>query len=110
MWNTHVLRSSRPTTSVILLIGFSVLLGSLSCYRQVAMPVIVEPIEDIPSGKLREQPADEAQDVQDLRCLSEDQTEGLSESMKNAASNSARQSISAERGQLYQFNSESRLH
>lgn len=110
MWNTHVQRSSRRTTSVIFLIGFSSLLGGLSCYRQVAMPVIVEPIDEIPSGKLREQPADETQDVQDLHCLPEDQTEDPSEFMENAGSNSARESISAERGQLHQLNSESRLH
>jgi len=110
MCNTHLLKSSKHIKSVIFLIGFSVLLGGLSCYRQVVMPVIVEPNEDIPSGQLREQPDDETQDAQDLRCLPEDQTENPSESMKNAASNRGRESISAERGQLYQFNSESRLH
>jgi len=103
MWNGIVLKTLRWIASVILLTGLTAVLGGLSCYGEVAMPVIVGPIEDVPSGKRSKNAINDGQDAQGLYCLPEDQTEDLSESKKNAASNSRRESITAERQKLYQF-------
>ena len=85
-----MVRTFRCIGSVISQVGFAAILVGLSCYREVTMPTIVEPTEDIRAVKLREEAAEEGQDVQSLRRLPEDQAEDRSESMKNAASNSPR--------------------
>ena len=52
MLNTLSLKTARRIASALLGAGFAVILGGMSCYREVAMPVIVDPIEDDRSSEL----------------------------------------------------------
>ena len=104
MWKRHVLRTFGRMASVILVTVSTIILVNLSCYREVPMPVIIEPTEDIHSGKPREQAINEGQDVRGIPILSENQTtEPLPGPKKNTASGRPKESITTEQdiGELY---------
>lgn len=101
MLNTRSLKTARRIASALFGAGFIAILGGMSCYREVAMPVIINPTGDNRSSELSEQTTSEGQDVQGLRCLPDDQTKVVSELIEGAASDRPKERIAATPEQSY---------
>jgi len=85
MYKRHLVKKTfKPIEAVILLISSIIALGSLNCYREEPMPVIIDQIEDIDSIKIVEQTIGKGQDTHSIHLLSKNQmTDLLSEPMKD---------------------------
>lgn len=84
MCKRHLVKTIKKMEAMILLIASIIALGSLNCYREEPIPVIIDQIEDINSIKIIEQTIDKGQDTHSIHLLSENQmTELLSEPMKD---------------------------
>jgi cell fate (sporulation/competence/biofilm development) regulator YmcA (YheA/YmcA/DUF963 family) len=84
MCKRHLVKTFKQMEAVILLTASIIAVGSLNCYREEPMPVIIDQIEDINSIKIVEQTIDKGQDTHSIHPLYENQmTELLSEPAKD---------------------------
>lgn len=84
MCKKNLVKTIKQMEAMILLTASIIALGSLNCYREEPMPVIIDHIEDINSIKIVEQTIDKGQDTHSIHLLSENQmTKLLSEPVKD---------------------------
>lgn len=85
MCKRHLVKTFKQMEVMILLTASIIALGSLNCYREEPMPVIIDQTEDINSIMIVEQTIDNGQEMHSIHLLSENHFTELLSDPKNDA-------------------------